>query len=306
LTHARSFSVNLYTGTSSMLAAALGLAPSKDTWWSEKTFAPPNPKYPSDARENFPAVEAAVATFTAGPVQPGDSAGHTNRPLVMCSCTKDGTLLKPAWPATPVDAYFSFRAGISTAGPDGEVYATHSVLDTPSGDAPYIVVHALAIDLKADYSIPLRDLTHMPLDPRMSYFSWSANTASCSESLPADVLVQQGATALDLHACGKADFRLVHAAPAVQCGTEQLGLLGEAGKWVPVSRQRFGRPFCRGDSLAVPVFGTPGEKVDVRFARHSDGAVHAAVLSTGCVFDPSGKAVATSAGTCDAGHVATA
>merc|ERR1712232_460315 len=34
LTDKRSFSVNLYVGTSSLLAGALGLAPSKDVFWS--------------------------------------------------------------------------------------------------------------------------------------------------------------------------------------------------------------------------------------------------------------------------------
>ena len=34
LAHLRTFSVNAYIGTSSMLAAALGLAPSKDVFWS--------------------------------------------------------------------------------------------------------------------------------------------------------------------------------------------------------------------------------------------------------------------------------
>ena len=74
LTSQRAFSVNLYTGTSSMLAAALGLAPSKDVFWT----TPDQPGYPSRyaaAHEAHPALEAAIATFSAGPVAPGDKVG---------------------------------------------------------------------------------------------------------------------------------------------------------------------------------------------------------------------------------------
>lgn len=67
---------NLYIGTSSLLAAALGLAPSKDVFWSSSTEKYDKswfhkPRYPS-AHESFPELQAAVATLSAGPVGPGD------------------------------------------------------------------------------------------------------------------------------------------------------------------------------------------------------------------------------------------
>lgn len=120
----------------------------------------------------------------------------------------DGLLLKPSWAATPVDAYFSFRAGLGSqkgdapSGPDGELYTSHTALSLRPHGLPYTVTHVLAIDLKANYSVPLVTLprggTHTGTPtgmltgmPAGAHFTWAANTGSCADSLPADVQVQQ-------------------------------------------------------------------------------------------------------------------
>jgi hypothetical protein len=329
LTRSRSYPVNLYVGTSSMLAAAVGLAPSKDTWWSRRTFEPENPKYHGSAREDHAPVEAAVASYTAGPVQPGDAAGQTDRALVMCTCTADGTLLKPSWPATPIDDYFSQRVWSGSLsrpirGPDGELYASYTALDAytapAAAAAPYTVVHILAIDLNSSFVLQLARLgSQVPgfshSSPR---FTWRANTAACADSLPADVNVSFGTmpSSLALHACARDDFQLVHVAPAINCGNISFGLLGEAGKWVPVSTQRFSSVRCTAGTahapsstasssaaspsvLSVAVTGVAGETVAVRFGRSSPGQ-HADVVSATCVFRASGTATAASDGSCRA------
>lgn len=86
-----------------MLAAALGLAPSKDVWWST-AVQPGTSKYGKGVEAttflslygNFfliiylrgvkapaPAAHAAVATLTGGPVAPGDSIDHMNASLIL-------------------------------------------------------------------------------------------------------------------------------------------------------------------------------------------------------------------------------
>ena len=82
-------------------------------------------------------------------------------------------------------------------------------------------------------------------------------------------------------------------------------LLGEKGKWVPVSTQRFGQLSCTSSGfLTVRVTGVVGEEVTVRFARSDKlsgmrGGL-ARVISAGCSLGPSGEAIAfaTSSGSC--------
>jgi hypothetical protein len=59
-----------------MLAAAIGLAPSKDVWWSTSIQAG-TPKY-KHVKAPAPAAHAAIATLTAGPVAPGDALDKQN------------------------------------------------------------------------------------------------------------------------------------------------------------------------------------------------------------------------------------
>ena len=87
-----------------MLAAALGLAPHKDVFWSSSVQLS-NPYGPTYI-EHAPALEAAVATYSCGPVVPGDAVGLANKTLLAMSHMIDGTLLKPSYPATPLDSYF--------------------------------------------------------------------------------------------------------------------------------------------------------------------------------------------------------
>ena len=317
LTHDRSFSVNAYIGTSSMLAAALALAPSKDVFWSSSDepgypskYTPQDPKHFPYVREDHPALEAALATLSAGPVSPGDGVGMTNKSLIMCSCNEDGTLLKPSWPATPVDSYFSARAGISTDGPEGELYATYTNVASKGSSADtgdtYTVAHILAMDMASDFQLSLS--TELPTAVRASgaesFFTWSTNTAECGDITAPTVA--HSASSLKVAACGKADFQVLHAAPEINCEsstdeTVTWGLLGEVGKWVPVSPQRFQSVQCaEGGGLQTTVTGSEGEVVNLRFARKPASANDdTTVVTVQCTIGSTGTAVADSgAGTC--------
>lgn len=104
------FNANLYVGASSLFAAALGLAPSKDVFWSNATQRYPaapaaghSPRYKT-AHEPFPEMQTAVALLTAGPVGPGDQIGAANKSLLLSTCRSDGLLLKPGYPAIVHDS----------------------------------------------------------------------------------------------------------------------------------------------------------------------------------------------------------
>ena len=230
----------------------------------------------------------------------------TDHDLILCSCAEDGTLLKPSWPLTPIDSYFSARAGMQAVGPKGELYATYTTLpgQDKAGSDAYSVGHILAMDLQNSYTLSLPTELPSPARPsnsaETSYFTWATNTSACGSA--AAPTVTRGAISLEVSACGKSDFQVLHAAPEVICATHegaatQWGLLGEAGKWVPVSPQRFRDVGCISGTagFAVTVVGTPEEKVTVRFAKATSSKVvgtAALVVEVECVIGESGTAIA--------------
>ena len=136
-------------GTTSLFAWAIGVAPSKDNYWSTSVQNCPKVKKNSKARPSliewtkklthlffvvhfFPnrikygndtephnRLQAAVITLSKGPVAPSDAVGKSDRGLIMRSAMEDGTLLQPSRPATMIDAMFERKAfgvtGVSRA-----------------------------------------------------------------------------------------------------------------------------------------------------------------------------------------------
>ena len=77
-------------GVGQLLAAAVGVRPFKDNMWTNGTF----PKGRAD-------VVASVLTM--GPAGLADKVHTTVGPLAASTCARDGTLLHPTRPATPLD-----------------------------------------------------------------------------------------------------------------------------------------------------------------------------------------------------------
>lgn len=71
-------------GGQSLLFASLGLAPSKDGFWST-TSQPGNP-YGDDHTEPTPRLQAAVLTLSRGPIAVADGIGYSDAALIMRSC----------------------------------------------------------------------------------------------------------------------------------------------------------------------------------------------------------------------------
>ena len=280
---------NLYIGTSSMLASALGLAPSKDVWWSNSsaryTEKTPTPRYPS-AFEPYPEVQGAVAALSAGPVAPGDEIGAANKSLIMRTCRVDGLLLPPSLPAMPVEVIFARRA----RGEDsfaGELNAAYSVLPAKrscggavaagrsgfgaKGSSVYAAI--IGINLPSDVTLTAAELGFGG-DTKQQLLVWHLRDGVTRASIVSNVTMR---------ACAKVDFGLAYVT-AVRASGEPL-LLGETAKFVPTSPARF-RSWDSKTGIATLV-GVPKEIVAVSFWTQGH------VVVAKCTFGVQGTATAT-------------
>ncbi len=115
-------------GVSSIFAAALGLTPFKDVFWT--TPEQPGNPYGPKAIDKLVRLNAVISTLTGGPVGPGDRIDLMNKDLIMRSCNSDGLLLKPSRAATSTDEQIYAKAfGNNKYGVEGEVWTTHSRID---------------------------------------------------------------------------------------------------------------------------------------------------------------------------------
>jgi hypothetical protein len=116
-------------GKGSLLTWALGVKPSKDTFWTtdQRDIAValggcPSPGgCPDDHTDAGAELHTLLATMTTGPVGFSDAAGRTNGTRLGAVALPDGTLVQPSRPATPIDASFG-----SAWGDDGYVLCAHS------------------------------------------------------------------------------------------------------------------------------------------------------------------------------------
>ena len=101
------------TGVSGMFHHAVGLAPSKDNFWT--TDKQKGTSYDKGtATEPYNRLQAAATISTTGPVATSDKIGRADRNLIMSMCTSDGMLLQPDKPATIMDAALLYRVRDAT------------------------------------------------------------------------------------------------------------------------------------------------------------------------------------------------
>ena len=99
-------------GTTSILTHALGIAPSKDSYWFT-TAVQTGSHWGDNVREAHSELEAVVASLTTGPVATSDKIGHSNSSLILRSCDASGRLLTPDMPARELDAHFAAKAHLA-------------------------------------------------------------------------------------------------------------------------------------------------------------------------------------------------
>lgn len=290
-------------GVSGLFAYALGIAPSKDNYWSTQHQPDYPSRYGKGTNEPFNRLQAAVLTLTKGPVCPSDGVNRSDVGLIMRAAADDGTLLSPGRPATKLDVAMLAEALGTDGGkrPDGDVWWAPSVVSGRTYGT------LLVANLKANYALPAVEL----LEPSYAPPSvggigrrGGGNSGAAAAQLVAVEANATGALAswggdkpLALKACGRYDFQLFNVAPRE---TNGWALLGEvATKWVGVSPARFSNVAADTAGISAVVKGSHGEQVNVAFAKPGVANTDDGVVSVKCVIPASGAArVAMPAATC--------
>ncbi|VDI03427.1 Hypothetical predicted protein [Mytilus galloprovincialis] len=238
-------------GVSSMFAYALGLAPSKDTFWTS-TIQNGNPKYPKK-QELWPALQTVVATLSMGPVGPGDMIGATNKDLLMRCCNMEGLILKPSRPATAMDLQIIKAAFPDFNGPDGQVWTSLSEI---YGDK----TTQFGILLAANMSKPYKLRAYQTEFPYQFY-----DSIVFPYNKPEAAMPFNGKYPLNLNGCTSDQFCLFYLSPIIIVGQHTIAIYGEHDKFVPMSPQRVTDIIYTEDDMVLQLVGVPSEKVVVSY-----------------------------------------
>ena len=239
-------------GWGQLLAAALGIRPFTDNTWTVGVF----PKGEADL---------VAAVLSMGPVGLADKLNTTNSTLAAAACARDGTLLQPSRPATPLDASLDRARPL---GDGGSAMATHY---GPTGDARWHVVVATGTA-----SVPVHPAELWPAPLAGSDMVWWHATGhpgaagACHAGAPVVGCLHTFSPSSPLVANAAADaVELFHAAPVINGWV----LLGEPSKVVPVSAQRFDSVVAAAATggLELRLRGSSGEAVELLFGEAGGG-----------------------------------
>ncbi len=268
--------------------AALGKAPSKDTFWTTANGAQATTRgacaktgCPPDHSGAGAELHTALALLSTGPVGFSDAPNETDAGLIRRTCDAAGNLLQPSRPILAVDS--SYSAAGAPAG--GRVLATHTAIGGAA--APPALYMLVAHQLTSDYDVLLRDLWPAPaagssLSSAASVHALracarGARAGDCGVARvalpPARAPLAALGLTLPAPPPGSDAFAPVLALLARTCepappGTGALALFGEVEKLAPVSTARFLALACGvsagggGDAaVALTLAGQPGEAV---------------------------------------------
>lgn len=268
---------NWALGFPSILHWSLGLAPSKDVFWSTTFQQSPNcsSNSSSDSSSNGDAAQrsepntllhALVATLTTGPVSIGDAIGCTNKTQTMMSYRAgDGLLLKSERPMTTLEAALRTGAAKAVAAIGANVSqpldALYSTWNSHGPARAWRWHSVVAANLSSAYSLAPEDLGPAQAAAALGYvaFDWFCPLCAgkpLTEATP--LLVAPGSAQPDAPA-NALSLRYFIVAPLLPSGHV---LYGEAGKFAPMSGQRIRNfaPDADGFSLDLIVAPTGGEE----------------------------------------------
>ena len=236
-------------------------------WWTTET-QPGNPYGDNPTEPNWQ-LQALVVGLSTGPNGPSDGIGYTNASLILSTVRADGLNLQPDRPATTMDAALL------------QVFSTGAVPDVRStwtayGD--YRWTHLLAAQLERAFPLTLSDLGPLGTSaPAYAVFDAFAvgEGASPLHVLPAtapltpfDVPYGQGQPSAPAKAHSIQHLLVVPQLPG------GWWLYGEAGKVVPMSKQRVAALSLLADGFTARVLTGEGESVSFLVAP-SSGVLHA-------------------------------
>lgn len=255
---------NFDVALSSLLYWAIGIAPSKDDWWT--TAVQPGNPYGDNPTEPNWQLQALVVGLSTGPNGPSDGIGFTNASLVMSTVRGDGVTLQPDRPSTTMDAALAL------------IFTTKSVPDVRSTWTQYAGGYRwhfiLATRLVRDVELEVGDLWEVPSPaPNLAVFDWFNPGGGPRAVLPttnphATFVVPQG-QGQPSAPTGAHSIQYYTVLPQLPGG---WWLYGEAGKVVPMSKQRVPALTFLKDGFSATVVVVPGEVVTFLVAG-ADGAL---------------------------------
>ena len=271
---------------SSMWVAAVGIAPSKDSYWSMQTsqYTPHYDKF-LNSSEQRGRLESAVASMSNGPVQISDRIGFSNRTLIMRCCNDAGAILRPDTSASPLDAYFTYRAFASPAPNflnEIALHGTHSSIDGPEGSsAGAVFVYVLAVNVPTEprpgvpTTVPFaalpyfaRTQTYAGLGAVSRFAAVEANRSVAADGNGSAIVhVVSAGAPLPLAPSNELSFQYWTLVPFPDARPDGWVLQGDPDKWIGASRHRFHgmRLFSSGGASVTVVGGVRGEPVRVAF-----------------------------------------
>ena len=246
-------------GETSLVYKALGLAPSKDVFWT--TTNQPGAPYPPSTgptapHEPCPSLQAAVSALSKGPVAFGDAIGYTNASVIMATSRSDGILLQPSVSATAVDEQF-LQEGLGGAlGPQGQVWTTYSDIQ---GGINFRAWSMLAAGMNATWEITTQRFD-VGISKGLVIYDATADEMTFQ---PSDVVN----AAYSIPVCGLTDFHLYTITGSLD---GKWFFLGEDNKYVRISPSRFSNvTMSNPSSFQVVVSGAPQETISLLFAYHN-------------------------------------
>jgi hypothetical protein len=240
-------------GETSILAHAIGIAPSKDNYWS--TSIQNGTHYGNSTSEPRSLLQSAVLSFSNGPVAPSDKVGGSNTSLIMRACDTNGRLLAPDRPAVNIDACIVRDAGLSN-GPACKLWKTHAFVSNQN------YVYLLIPFLQSSMELNLEAL------------GFENSTTVAARKLSdnySQVSTITSTQTLKLEESSPDNPEVVVLSPYFESG---FALLGEADKWVSVSSQRFSEVKATSASLTATVSGGNGEIVNVDVLTPDSKVIH--------------------------------
>ena len=238
---------------------AVGIAGTKDNYWSTNHQAGSSYRDYETVGEPYNRLQAAISTLTKSAVAPSDKIGSSDAALIMKSCAADGKLLqgdKPAMSLNSQHVRFAFgttqaatAAATKAAMRQRSVYTVDGVFDAKATKAGMssastntnngAVISATSTTISGQkWSVVLgaRVSSATDVDYAADLGLTGASKYVAYESNGTDTLTI-GASKLTIASCpSKSDFQIYAVAPVLPNGWT---LIGEQGKWVPVSAARF-------------------------------------------------------------------
>ena len=287
-------------GASSLLLWALGIAPSKDVFWTRaRQPANPyadNPQYHGCRADgayehDHPLLDALIATHSGGPVGIGDGKNLTFAATAYGCGTTNGTILGPAKPWTLMERAFEDDAQLACGGVCA-LWQANGAADSYS---------VIAVNVTAPLTVsPARDLWPAPpADAVYAVWNWhGADTRCANGSSLFDAASGEAACAMRVVATGAfnaADPASPFALPfgihvVTPLSADGWAIIGEMGSQnhVSLSPRRFAG-IQIGGGLAFTARGAPHEDVDVAIARPREGSKGPAVERLGLRLPASGE-----------------